>query len=36
MRELGERLEAHVRLGRELFPLIEHLAPAELDGLGWG
>jgi mannose-6-phosphate isomerase-like protein (cupin superfamily) len=34
MRELGERLEAHVRLEeRELFPLIERLAPAELDGL---
>jgi iron-sulfur cluster repair protein YtfE (RIC family) len=34
MRELGERLEAHVRLEeRELFPLIERLAPAELDRL---
>jgi hypothetical protein len=34
MRELGERLEAHVRLEeRELLPLIERLAPAELDGL---
>lgn len=34
MLELGERLEAHVRLEeRELFPLIERLAPAELDGL---
>jgi quercetin dioxygenase-like cupin family protein len=34
MRELGERLEAHVRLEeRELFPLIERLAPEELDGL---
>jgi mannose-6-phosphate isomerase-like protein (cupin superfamily) len=33
MRELGQRLEAHVRLEeRELFPLIERLAPAELDG----
>jgi len=34
MRELGERLEAHVRLEeRGLFPLIERLAPAELDSL---
>jgi mannose-6-phosphate isomerase-like protein (cupin superfamily) len=34
MRELGERLEAHIRLEeRELFPLIERLALAELDGL---
>jgi mannose-6-phosphate isomerase-like protein (cupin superfamily) len=34
MRELGERLEAHVRLEeRELFPLIERLAPSQLDGL---
>jgi mannose-6-phosphate isomerase-like protein (cupin superfamily) len=34
MRELGQRLEAHVRLEeRELFPLIERLAPVELDGL---
>jgi mannose-6-phosphate isomerase-like protein (cupin superfamily) len=34
MRELGQRLEAHVRLEeRELFPLIERLALAELDGL---
>jgi mannose-6-phosphate isomerase-like protein (cupin superfamily) len=34
MRELGQRLEAHVRLEeRELFPLIERLAPAELDSL---
>ena len=33
MRELGERLEAHVRLEeRQLFPLIERLAAAELDG----
>jgi mannose-6-phosphate isomerase-like protein (cupin superfamily) len=32
MRELGERLEAHVRLEeRQLFPLIERLAAAELD-----
>jgi quercetin dioxygenase-like cupin family protein len=32
MRALGERLEAHVRLEeRELFPLIERLATAELD-----
>jgi mannose-6-phosphate isomerase-like protein (cupin superfamily) len=34
MRELGERLEAHIRLEeRELFPLIERLAPSQLDGL---
>jgi mannose-6-phosphate isomerase-like protein (cupin superfamily) len=34
MRELGQRLEAHVRLEeRELFPLIERLVSAELDGL---
>jgi mannose-6-phosphate isomerase-like protein (cupin superfamily) len=34
MREIGELLEAHVRREeRELFPLIERLAPAELDGL---
>ena len=34
MRELGERLEAHIRLEeRELFPLIERLASAELEGL---
>ena len=33
MRDLGERLEAHVRLEeRELFPLIERLAAAALDG----
>ena len=33
MRELGERLEAHVRLEeRQLFPLIERVAAAELDG----
>jgi quercetin dioxygenase-like cupin family protein len=32
MRELGERLEAHVRLEeRQLFPLIEQRAPSELD-----
>jgi quercetin dioxygenase-like cupin family protein len=32
MRAVGERLEAHVRLEeRELFPLIERLAAAELD-----
>jgi mannose-6-phosphate isomerase-like protein (cupin superfamily) len=35
MRELGERLEAHIRLEeRELFPLLERLASAELEGLG--
>jgi len=33
MREVGERLEAHVRLEeRELFPLIERVAGAALDG----
>ena len=33
MRELGERLEAHVRLEeRQLFPLIERVAAAALDG----
>ena len=33
MRELGERLDAHVRLEeRELFPLIERVAAAALDG----
>jgi quercetin dioxygenase-like cupin family protein len=32
MRELGQRLDAHVRLEeRELFPLFERLAPAVLD-----
>ena len=32
MRELGERLEAHVRLEeRQLFPLIERVAAAKLD-----
>jgi mannose-6-phosphate isomerase-like protein (cupin superfamily) len=34
MHELGERLEKHVRLEeRELFPLIERLAPIELEEL---
>jgi quercetin dioxygenase-like cupin family protein len=33
MRELGERLEAHVRLEeRQLFPLIERVAAESLDG----
>ena len=37
LRELGERLEAHVHLEeRDLFPLIERLAAAELDDRGIG